>query len=271
MRQKVLISALYRLFRPLVRILIRNGMSSETAEDVLRQAFVDVAETDFKLPNRKQTDSRISVLTGLPRKKVAKVRGKSLVNVQDQAAKFNRAERVITAWLREPDFLDEKGDPRILKLEGKDSFSDLVERHAGDVPVRAVADELLRIGNIAMLESGELRLLVRGYRPRALSDQMLVLLGNHTADFLSTLDYNLDGSNGDKRHYQGQVTYSHIPEQDVPAFKALSARLSQRLLEDLDRWLAETKANARSDGNETVRLGLGIYHVVVPDSGEEEQ
>lgn len=271
MRHETLTVALYRLLRPLARIMIRNGVSIDAAEEILRKAFVDGAEEDFKLPNRKQTDSRISVLTGLSRKKVAKYRQMTLAEAREQADKFNRAERVITAWLREPDFLDEKGDPRPLPLEGKDSFSDLVERFAGDVPVRAVADELQRIGNVLMQENGNLRLTVRGYRPKPLSEEVLEVFGRHAADFFDTLDNNIAAKDSEQLLFEGQVTYSEIPENDVAEYKVLSARLAQRFLEDLDRWLSKKKAAAVTNSkqkNNKVRLGFGAYQILSKDDGK---
>ena len=249
--------ALFLLLRPLVKILIRNGVSTNTANELLNATFVSVAEEEFTLPNRKQSDSRISVITGLTRKQVAKYRKMQHVIGDEETQKRNRVERVITGWLRDEDFLDEKSDPLPLPLTGEVSFTTLVMRYAGDVPVRPVADELLRIGNIAMTENGAFRLTVRGYIPKPQSDSSLNLFGTQTADFLSTWDNNLAAKNRDDLRHQSQVSYNRIPVAQQQEFEQLCYRLGRRALEDLDRWLVAKQAPPGTQ--DTVRLGFGTY------------
>jgi hypothetical protein len=57
------------------------------------------------------------------------------------------------------------GQPRDLPFDGPLSFAELVRRYSGDLPARAVLDELLRVGIVAET-SGLIRLLNRtGYVP----------------------------------------------------------------------------------------------------------
>ncbi|HEY9148836.1 MAG TPA: DUF6502 family protein, partial [Gammaproteobacteria bacterium] len=70
---KTLAAASLRLLRPLVRILLRNGVSYGAFADWVKWVFVDVADKEFALPGRKQTVSRVSVITGLSRKEVSRV------------------------------------------------------------------------------------------------------------------------------------------------------------------------------------------------------
>lgn len=271
MNRAILVAAVRRLLRPLMRVLLRNGVSSEDFEAIARAVFVEVAENDFALPNRKQTVSRISVLTGLSRKEVSRIRKQTGLDLTSDDARQNRAHRVITAWLREPDFCNEQGEPAPLPLEGPKSFDALVKRAAGDVPTRAVADELLRIGNVIMLDNGALQLESRGYVPKPLSDDVLVLFGTHVADFLRTWDHNLSVTDRRELLFQREVTYRYIHPEDMDEFKQLSGQLGQSLLEDVDRWLAARQRSA--DDPDTLRLGLGVYQLESPneqDNGNNE-
>jgi len=72
---KALSAAILRLLRPLVRVLLRNGISYSGFADLAKWVFVDIAAKEFGVPGRKQTDSRISVITGLTRKEVARIKG----------------------------------------------------------------------------------------------------------------------------------------------------------------------------------------------------
>jgi hypothetical protein len=108
---KPLAAAVLRLLRPLVRILLRNGVSYSTFSDFVKWVYVDVAGKEFGIEGRKQSTSRVSVITGLSRKEVMRVR--QLARPDDRASteKYNRAARVIAAWRRHRNFLDAEGKP----------------------------------------------------------------------------------------------------------------------------------------------------------------
>ncbi len=259
MAQQALVEALFRLLRPLVRILLRQGMTVEAFEDIARRVYVDVAEKDFVLEGKKQTTSRIGVLTGLNRKEVARQLKLPVSGTDPAVVPHNRAERVLSAWVREVDFQDEKGDPASLAFLGDRSFSELVRRHSGDMPARAVADELIRIGVLREEADKRLTLLSRGYVPDGASEELLGYLGAHVEDLLNTFDHNMTHQREHAR-FQRQVIYDDVPTRYLEDFRSLSARWGQRTLEELDRWLAEKKATATAD-EPTMRLGLGIYEV----------
>ena len=260
MVKQVLIDALTRMLRPLVRITLRQGLSAEAFEEVVRRVYVDVAEKDFALTGKKQTTSRIGVLTGLNRKEVARLKKLPLAtNGEEQPSSQNRIERVVSAWLADAVFQDEKGDPRPLAFQGDASFSELVRRYSGDMPARAVADELLRIGVLAETDDGKLRLKSRGYVPDPESEELVRILGTHAEDWFNTFDHNMTHGR-DEARYQRQVIYTDVPARHAGEFRSLSARWGQRTLEELDRWLSEKKATRDAD-EPTVRLGLGIYEI----------
>src|SRR5215471_5572066 len=92
-----LLSAYRKLLQPLVRILIRNGVSFSELSEILKNVFVEVAERDFSLPARKISQSRIAILTGLTRKEVAKQKSiDSTAIVLD--GNLNRVTRVLMGW-----------------------------------------------------------------------------------------------------------------------------------------------------------------------------
>jgi hypothetical protein len=250
------LAAIGRILRPIVRILIRNGVPSDALTQLVRKTYVDVAASDFQLNGKRQTVSRISVITGLHRKEVARLRGIDAVGVRAAGAARNRAASVLTAWLRDPDFIDRKGDPLDLVFAGTNSFSELVRRYSGDMKPRAMADELLASGAIEQV-NGKLRLSARGYIPGADVDDLIAMLGTDAAQFIETIDNNLTSS---AKRYQRKVEYENVPAEYASEFKILSARLAQQLLEELDRWLASRGADPHSR-KPTMTLGLGIFQI----------
>jgi hypothetical protein len=268
---KPLSAAVLRLFRPLVRILLRNGVSYRTFADFAKWVYVDVATKEFGIKGRKQSTSRVSVITGLSRKEVKRVR--ELPRPDDSASveRYNRAARVIAAWRRESDFLDAEGNPTPLPLEGPGAtFSELVKRFSGDMPSRAVLDELIRVGAVGRLEDDRVCLLVRAYVPESSEADKLHILGTDVGHLISTIDHNLRADPSGLL-FQRKVSYDNLPDEVLPEFLELSSIRAQALLEKFDKWLAQRDRDVTLSvkGTGRNRAGLGIYYFEEPYTEEE--
>lgn len=259
----VLAAAVLRLLEPLVRVLLRNGMSFNAFSDLARRAYVESAMREFAIPGKKQTVSRVSVLTGLSRKDVQRILGaQGIADSGEARERYNRAARVIAGWVRDQEFADAAGEPAALAPDGPGaSFGQLVKRYSGDVPARAVLDELLRVGAVQRQDDGRIRLLSRAYVPSASDLDKLDILGADVADLIATIDHNLRHGGADPR-FQRKVMYDNVPRDAAAAFRALSAQQAQALLEAMDQWLAprDRDVNPSVQGAERVRVGVGIYY-----------
>lgn len=269
---KVLSAAVLRILKPLVRILLRHGISYNTFADLAKWAYIEVAAREFGIEGRKQTTSRVSILTGLTRKEVKRVR--QLEHPEDQASaeKYNRAARIITAWQREAEFLEPDGQPKILPLTGEiSSFAELVRRFSGDVPTRAIKDELLRVRAVEELPDGRLRLLARAYIPKMSEKDKIHILGTDVAFLVSTIDHNLQPQVSEP-FFQRKVAYDNLPQEVLQKFRRLASRKAQELLVRLDRWLArhDRDTNPEISGTGRHRAGVGIYYFE-EDCSEEER
>jgi hypothetical protein len=257
---KALNSAILRILRPLVRILLRHGVSYKDFSELAKAVYVDVAESDFTLPGRKQSTSRISVLTGLTRKEVARLRGSGDPADADAVAGYNRAARVIAGWTRDPRFADAHGQPAVLPFDGPErSFTGLVKTFSGDIPAKAIFDELLRVGAVQEQEQG-VRLLSRSYVPQRGTEDKLHILGTDVAHLAATIEHNIEHS--DTPYFQRKVAYDNLPEEIIPKFQALSREKAQQLLEDLDGWLSrhDRDGNPAVQGTGRKQAGIGIYY-----------
>jgi hypothetical protein len=166
-KHQMLAAAVARILRPLVRILLRNGVSYGTFADIAKSQFVEVARQEFGLAGRKQTISRVAVITGLTRKEVQRLTRARAPSDPDSADRYNRAARVIGGWRRDRQFLDRRGKPAILTISGGGgTFQELVRRYSGDVPYRAVLDELVAEGGAERLDGDRVKLIDRAYVPR---------------------------------------------------------------------------------------------------------
>ncbi len=268
----VLSAAVLKLLRPLVRILLRNGFSYGEFADLAKWVFVDVADREFGIQGRKQTVSRVSIITGLNRKEVSRLKKMETPSNGFMEQQYNRAARVIAAWRREENYRNpETGRPAELPLDGgQGSFSELVKRFSGDMPVRAVLDELERVGAVSVTKAGGVRLLTEAYVPGRAETGKLHILGTDVSLLLETIDHNLHMP--DAPRFQRKVLYDNLPEEVIPRFREMSARKSQELLEAFDRYLAQhdRDANPRAEGAGRATAGVGIYYFEKHESGANE-
>lgn len=257
---QALTAAVVRLLRPLVRLLLRYGVSYGVFADLAKAVFIEVAAREFALPDRRQTLSRIAVLTGLTRKEVARLQGQGAVADTVAERHYNRAARVVAAWVRDGRYHTAGGAPAPLSLEGAGSFSELVQRYSGDMPPRAVLDELLRVGAVTLDETHRACLGERAYVPRHSADAKLHILGSDVALLIATIDHNL--SPGNELRFQRKVAYDNLPAEILPELRQLSRQKAQQLIEEMDHWLAphDRDLNPTVQGRGRTHAGIGIYY-----------
>lgn len=258
---KAIAAAVATLLRPLVRLLLRNGISYRSFSDIAKRVYVTVAAEEFGIPGRKQSKSRVSILTGLSRKEVLRV--SRLASPDDLGAveRYNRAARVIAGWVRDPRFNPGTGQPVDLSFEGDvPSFRELVKTYSGDAPARAVLDELLRVGTVERTPDGKIRLVDRSYIPRTGEIDKLGILGVDTSYLIATIDHNI--RQAEAPYFQRKVCYDNLPEEVLDELKEVASGRGQAFLEYLDRWMSERDrdVNPQVPGTGRVRAGIGIYY-----------
>ncbi len=269
--QKPLVAAVLKLLRPLARILLRNGVSFSTFSDLAKWIYIDVATQEFGIEGRKQSTSRVSVITGLSRREVMRVRKLPRPDVTASTERHNRAARVIAAWRRESDFLDAEGKPSLLPMEGRGAtFSELVNRFSGNVQPRAILDELIHVGAVERLADGKIGLLTRAYIPRGIDAHKLNILGTDVQNLIATIDHNLKPETAEPL-FQRKVSYDNLPDEVLPKFRKLFAKRAQALLESADQWLAQRDRdiNPTVKGFGSNRAGFGIFFFEESNSEEE--
>ena len=257
-----LTQAIMRLLRPLVRLLLRQGISFNALSELLKRLYVEVAEREFGLPGRKQSVSRISTLTGLSRKEVARAMIDRDVDLAGMTQQYNRAARVISGWVRDGDFHNQQGQPAELEMEqGERSFKALVRRYSGDIPPRAIADELIRVGAAIESGTGALRLIQHAYVPEKCVDEKLRILGTDVRDLIETISHNIYRDE-ERPYFQRKVSYNAIPAGHLPGLRSKVALLAQGCLEEIDRVMVQSDSDMNPEIAEQggCRAGLGIYY-----------
>ena len=252
--------AVTQVLQPLVRLLLRHGVSHAEFCDWAKQAYVDQAATHFGIDGKIPSVSRISIVTGINRKEVKRIR-ELPAEVNTGVSKHNRAVRVVTGWLQDSEFCDSRRRPRTLSYgDASSSFNTLVKRYGGDVPARALLDELVRVGTVSE-KKGSVKLLHKGYVPHESETAMLELFSTSATDLLTTLEHNL--THTDRRKLQMSVAYDRVSSSGVEHFKRVSAEQAMSLLRTLDAELVQhdKDANPKMEQEGEHRVGIGVYFI----------
>ena len=255
--QTILHESALKILRPLVRVMIRNGASCGSFEELVRKAYIDEA---FALGNRNQlktTISSVSAQTGLSRKEVKRLSELKDTQCSDVEQKYNRGIRVISGWLNDKKFTDAEGEPKVLTLdEDTVSFPALVKEFSGDIPTKAMLN-LLIAADCVQIKDNKVQLIKRAYVPGKDSAEVIGILGTDGNELINTIDYNLTAGNSEKR-YQRKVSSTLLNKDALEEFKTLSKKHSQALLEELDEWLSQNEV--RPDDENACYVSLGIYY-----------
>ena len=270
--EKILHKSVLAILKPLIKILLRNNISYPAFDDMVRKAYVEVAEKDFTVEGKKQTNSRISTLTGLSRKEVKRLQDLPEEETENNVLKYNRAARVVYGWVHDTSYQLNSGEQKTLDFdEGDISFCKLVKTYSGDVPPRAILDELIRIGLVEKDKDGKLNLLKRAYIPKEGLDEKIQFLGKDVSSLIQTMDRNIYEKNKSP-YFQRKVYYDNLPDECIENLRKLISENSQSLLEKIDKEMAkhDRDVNPKAKGEGKNAIGVGIYYFKDKDVKEQD-
>jgi hypothetical protein len=257
-----LAAAVVRVLRPLVRAVLRSGMSYKAFNDLVKWVYVDVSMKEFTIPGRKNSKSRVAVLTGLTRREVDR-----LVRLPEPKEgtpeRYNRAARVLSGWAEDSRFNDREQNPRILDIEGESGFTELVRSYSGNQPYRAVLDELVRVGSVERVGEDKVRLVKAYYEPVSgkQEEEKLNILGIATGDLLETIAFNIRRDESVRPFYQQEI-YERVPEEQLVGLREMLRKHCDQFAVKTDRTLYShlDLDAARTPKATDRRAGVGVYY-----------
>lgn len=252
-----LLEAIRFMMKPLVRLLINQGVTHAEFSEALKDVYVETAIRHFAEDN-KVNKSRIAILTGMTRKEVKNVIDRALAQDQGREPK-SRPERVLTGWHHDPEFQGPYGLPLDLPYDaeqGSISFVALVKRYSGDMSPRAMLDELLRGGSVVEVDK-KLKVIRRDFEPTALSSKLIARLGDVGHYVFGTAAANIEKKRQGSGHFDRYAFADDGCTEDVIADLDEYVKVhGQEFLEGIDRWLANAKTNNAPDKE---RKDTGVY------------
>jgi hypothetical protein len=262
LKQHVIQSCSY-LLRPIVRFLLKHGVTWDEFGELSKDAYVHVARSEHGIQGRPTNNSRVAMLTGLSRREVARVRDRLLRGEEEGADTLqgNRISRILSAWHTDGEFTNAQGHPLDLPAtEESGSFENLLRRYAGDLPHGAIRKEMQQRGLLEELADGSLRVVKRDYVYSDLDPEIVRQFGLALHDHAMTLEHNLDEERAGTPRFEGMADNVKMSRRSYKKFQDLVATRGFSFLEEVDAWLSRNQINENEDADtRTVRLGVGVY------------
>ncbi len=268
-----LLEAVGRCLRPIVRMLLRSGISYRQVDEIVKMAFVEESFNDSGLSRRRTNVSRVAVRSGLSRKEVARIRdliksGRAEENDKGGAAFHSgQAARLLQVWHTDPRLIGDSGRPIELTFEGGDrSFASIVKAVGGDVPAGAVRAELLSAGAIEELDDGRLRVLKRYFIPGDLGEEMVLGFQHVVLPLLSTLSHNSSVPKAEA--FFQRVSYSeYLEPKIVPTLRQVAHERASDFVQSVDEWISANEGSAAEGDAKGRRVGVGAFYFELVEPG----
>jgi len=265
-----LMRAVAKVLRPLVRLLLDHGVTLPTLEEMLKATYVAVAVEDFGSAGREPNDSRVSILTGIHRKDVKRLRVGSPADSPPPMS-ITAGGQIIVQWVARPEFLDSRKRPRRLprlrSQGGTSSFEALAESVNKDVGPRAILDELLRLGIVRIDSEDRVCLETSAFVPRRGLEEKAYYFGSNIHDHLATAAHNLRGDAPAK--LERSVHYEDLSDESVELLALAAEQLGMSALTRINRKADELKQRDRRKKIGGKTMTFGVYFHSAPDASAQ--
>lgn len=257
--QTALVTALTRLLRPLVRLLIGQGVTYPMLSGILKSIYVQVGEAEFPIAGKAQTDSRITLLTGVHRKDVKRLRGRQQP-LDSLPERVSLGAQLVVVWTTDPRFLTDGGKPRDLErlpgATGTPCFEDLVRTINKDIRPRAVLDEWLRLGVVTAVDDDRVHLHTDAFVPEEGFDEKAHYFGQNLRDHIAAGVANLSGHH--PPFFDRSVFSDGLDASSAAVLESTAKENAMRLLLDISKQAVALEDN-NLDKSERERVNVGVY------------
>ena len=270
----VLTNALRQILRPLVRLMLAQGITYPYLAELLKGLFVEVADKEFRLNGKPPSDSRISLLSNVHRKDVSRLR--YLLKTENAAAPavVSFGAQLVSRWLSSEKYLDACGQPRplprFISEAGENSFEALVASVSSDIRSRVVLDEWLRLGIAKLDEEGRVCLNTNAFVPSKGFEEKAFYFAHNLHDHAAAAVHNLlaeAGKNTDAStpFMERSVHSSALSPADLQQLAIQCENFGMHALLAANKAASDAEeATAKAPEQPLHRMTFGVYFYAEP-------
>ena len=261
-----LVQALRLVLRPLVRLMLAHGITYPYVCELLKALFVEIAAKDFRIDQTQPTDSRVSLVSGVHRKEVSRLRQAIAEHMDTAPTVVSLGAQLVAVWLSSPQYLDDDGRPKALARfaseGGEVSFEALVAGVNSDIRPRVVLDEWLRLGVVQFDEQKRVCLNVAAFVPTEGFDEKAFFFGHHLHDHAAAAASNLTGI--DKPFLERGVHYNALSAESIAVLAQQSEQAGMAALLALNKSAMKLEQEDANKSGPFHRMTFGVYFYTEP-------
>jgi hypothetical protein len=271
--RKQLFFAVRRVLRPIVRLLIRVGMSFDQFADVARGAYIESAIRDCSGAGP-LTRERIAFVTGMSRQQIDYyVDGGRLRTTVDPTLARVTME-VLHRWHTDPHYHGPYGIPLELEFDEPQGrcFRSLVVQTDDKASPGLVLEELLRAGSVVYSGEKHYRAVARWLiAPECLSPHRLENFGDTMAHLAQTLEHNVNLADSENKRLERFVFADKgIPRKLLPSFEAHARARTLQFLAEIDDWFGHNSSTDSVRSGPRVEAGVNVFLYVEPPEDQRK-
>lgn len=260
----VLVSALRRLLRPVIRLAIHYGLTYPALAEMLKSVYVETADREFQIDGKPQTDSRVSMLTGVHRKDVKRLRSEAAVESRELPKSVSLGAQIAAVWSSRPEYLNRDGEPRPLPRlstdESQPSFDSLVRSVSRDIRSRVVLDEWLRLG-VVSLDEDNVKLNASAFVPASGFEEKAFYLGQNLHDHAAAIAHNV--VSGQAPMLERCVHYDGVDGETIAGLAKAAETWGMKALRAVNTKVLEG-GGAQESSLGKWRMNFGMYFYAEP-------
>lgn len=262
----VLVKALRKILRPLVRLMVSHGITLPYLIEMLKSVLVEVVDKDFRIGDKPATDSRISLLSGVHRKDVNRLRREESALQEKMPAAVSLGAQLVAQWLGNALYADDQGKPkrlpRYVSEGGAVSFEALVSSINSDIRSRVVLDEWLRLGVVELDNDRMVCLNTQAFIPAKGFDEKAFYFGHNLHDHAAAATHNILGNA--PPFLDRSVHYMNLDKATIDRLAAQSEKLGMQALLAVNKTAIEAEPVLESGTAALHRMTFGIYFYAEP-------
>jgi hypothetical protein len=259
-RAQLALRAALALLVPLARWLVHNGVTYASFAPALKSVFVEAARRELAGSGGKQTDSALSVLSGVQRRDIRQLADDALVQAQPKTPSI--ASQVFTRWHTDPALRDKRDQPMPLPKSGTaPSFDALARELSSDVHPRTLLAEMERLG-LVRVDGDAVHLQAQAFVPQRGFDDMVEIFAANASDHLAAAAHNLRGD-GDK-FLEQSVFASGVSARSTQTLAALARKLWRPAFQRMARDATKAYQQDQRSGDAAMRMRFGVYFYAEP-------
>ncbi len=249
--------------------MMRCGVTFPVLTDLLRGLFVEVAMSDILTEAKARTDSRISLVTGVYRKEVKRLRDLPPERLATPDV-VTVSSLIIARWLAAAPYVDASGGPRPLAKVSEPgvaepSFEQLVASVTTDIRSRAVLDDWLSQGLVSLDQADRVVLNSQAFIPATGGAEQMFYFGRNLHDHVAAAVANVSAA-GAAPFLDRSVHYDGLTDEQAAELEAYARTEATRALLAVNRRaLALVEANgpkgasSPNTGRRRVNMGVFVY------------